>query len=637
MRRLARAALFALAIAAGAPSPIAIAQGSDPQVTVELSSRRVEVGEPFTVRLKVNVERGAQAPSDPQLRGTPREIRVGTPSIATETSVQIVGGQVTAKIGVSVTWELVADKAGRYSLPAPSVAWNGGRIQGKPIAIDVVAASGRPRSQPQGGGSLLPGGPMGAFPFSFGRRRNLPDVLDSLEDSEAMDAGELALDRAPDAQVFLRAVADKQAAVVGEQVTVSFYCYRRIEIRPVADRKPGLAEFLRVPLVQEPNTSEIRAQAGGKRYLVSLVDRVALFPLHAGDLHTGSLTWVFDGGRERESNDLVVRVTEPPAAGRPPGYTVGDVGRFTLSAAVQPRRVEQGGSISVTLKVAGVGNPPQALKVPARTGVEWLDPEKRESVEPQGSVVQGFRSFGYVVRVAESGTVDLGKVSLPVWDPTTKKYVVASVGLGAIEVTPSTPSAGSIAARAADAEAKADPFASLPKARRALAPFASAPAPRLDGARFWWLLALPPLAVGLFAAGARGASSLRARRATRKTSASTRTAAALDDAQRAEAAGDAKALAGAVERALHHAIEGATGLRARGVLLDGLAKELGARGVAADLAARTEAALRTCESVRFDPATTAESLADLAATARAVTRDLARVERAPAKPGPEGA
>lgn len=625
MKRLARALLAACAIALVAPCRDARAQGSSPSLQVEVSSRRVEAGEPFTVRMKVDVERGGPSPTDPQLRGLPREIKAGTPSIGTETSVQIINGQMTAKASVSVTWELVADKPGRYTIPSPSVAIGGSRLQGKAFTIDVVPSSGRPRGGQSGGGSLLPGGPMGGFPFGFGRRRSLPDVLDGMEDSEAMDASELAMDRAPDQQVFLRAVADKTTAVVGEQVTVSFYCYRRVEIRPVADRKPALADFLRVPLVQEPNTSETRAVAGGKRYLVSLVDRVALFPLRSGELHTGALTWVFDGGRERASNDVVLRVTEPPAAGRPPGYTIGDVGRFSIQASVQPRRIEQGGSLSVTLKVAGQGNPPQALKVPARTGVEWLDPEKREQIEPQGTTVQGWRSFGYVVRVGESGTVDLGKVELPTWDPSTNRYHVASVALGTVEVTPTTPSASAPAARAAEAEAKADPFASLPKARASLSAYAPPSGPKLEGARLWAMLALPPLGVGLWMAGAAGASALAARRSTKKSAPTTKASEALADAERAEKAGDAKALAAAVERAVHHAIEGATGLKSRGVLLDALAKELASRGVEDELAARATDALRACETVRFDPAATAASLAELAAAARTVTRDLGRV------------
>src|SRR5262249_20926959 len=156
-----------------------------------------------------------------------------------------------------------------------------------------------------------------------------------------------------------------------------------------------LTDFLRVPLLKNPGTEQpVVAMAGGRRYIAKLFDRVAIFPMKAGDLHTGSLRVTFAGARvgrfgDRESEDHVIHVTEPPRAGRPPGYGIGDVGQFALAASVQPRRIDQGGSAAVTIKLSGTGNLPQSLHLPERSGVEWLDPEKKEAIEPQSGVVGG--------------------------------------------------------------------------------------------------------------------------------------------------------------------------------------------------------------------------------------------------------
>src|SRR6202044_2141924 len=107
----------------------------------------------------------------------------------------------------------------------------------------------------------------------------------------------------------------------------------------------------------------------------------------------------------RATDDIVIHATEPPLAGRPRGYELGDVGQMTLTASVQPRRADQGGEVAVNLKLAGTGNLPHALHMPERTGIEWLVPEQKESIEPQNGVVGGWRSFGYVVRIKESGSV----------------------------------------------------------------------------------------------------------------------------------------------------------------------------------------------------------------------------------------
>ena len=35
---------------------------------------------------------------------------------------------------------------------------------------------------------------------------------------------------------------------------------------------------------------------GGTKYVAELVDQMAIFPLHAGDLHTGQVRFTFGGG-----------------------------------------------------------------------------------------------------------------------------------------------------------------------------------------------------------------------------------------------------------------------------------------------------------------------------------------------------
>jgi hypothetical protein len=99
---------------------------------------------------------------------------------------------------------------------------------------------------------------------------------------------------------------------------------------------------------------------------------------------------------------------------------------------------------------------------------------------------------------------------------------------------------------------------------------------------------------------------------------------ALKDAEQAEAKGDAKDLAAALERALHNAIEHATGLKARGVLLRDLPSELGARGLDAESAGRVHEVLTACETIRFDPGATPEAIRDLRDRAQTLARDLAR-------------
>ncbi len=314
-------------------------------------------------------------------------------------------------------------------------------------------------------------------------------------------------------------------------------------------------------------------------------------------------------------------MTEPPRAGRPLGYTLGDVGQFTLTADVGPRRVDQGGEVAVRLRLTGTGNLPQSLRVPERTGVEWLEPERKEGIEPQAGVVGGWRTFGYVVRIKESGSVDLGEVSLPYWDPVLGQYQVTKAVLGKVQVTPKMPAVDPVTKQAIDQPAP-DPFVALPGARTTLAAYAPPRTRRLDGGSLWLFIAAPPLLVIALSAGRSTARRARERRATVKDSPAALARQALDEASRMEKGGDGKALAATLERAVHLAVEGATGLKSRGVLADDLPGELAARGVADALGDEIAGALAACEEVRFDPAPDQRTAQDLAARVRAVVTGL---------------
>ncbi len=617
MSVLHRGCTFAAILAIASSSQIALAE---PQVKTRLSNNRPEVGEPFTVQVSALVSPGEPIPVDPQLKPPKGATIMGGPSVGQSTV--IINGVV--QVGIDATWQLVSNAPGKVKIPAPTVLWSGKRVSGQAVNVEVVQASGRQRKSTNP--FLLPGGPgFGGFGFPFGGAGGtLEEELPTLDSS-------LELAKAPDPYVFVHAKADKKTAVVGEQVTVTFYIYMRISSTVEDRHDPPAADFLRYSLLTNPGAEpNLRARAGGQTYDVRIADRVALFPVRTGDLHIGSLRFAFTGrpiGRraERSSEDLVIRVTEPPRVGRPAGYVLGDVGRFSITANVEPRRVPFGGTLAVTTKVSGNGNFPQSLTLPERTGVEWLDPEKKESIGAQGNIISGYRSFGYVVRVKESGRVDLGQIDLPHWDPAFKKYQVASVNLGSVEVLPPPPAAAYSPAAASSAEtnpAQADPFIGLPSARTTLGTYNPAPAPVFEGPRLYVALGAPPIAYAFFSAAVAASRRLRQRRAAGAVSPERLANAALDDADRARSNSDTKAVCGAIERALHHALKAATDLESRGILLDDLTGELEEAGLSEDLAERTKALFDEVSALRFAPDASDKSIEELLRHGRALVREL---------------
>jgi len=625
-------ALRALALAA---PPIAILAHANtvyaqtPPVTSQVSASEVEVGEAFTVELRVTITNASDRLTEPELRA-PAGFSMSGPAISQQTYMQLGGGGASSQLIVGVTWTLVASNTGNFNIPAPGITWNRQKLHGTPATVKVVPQGTHPPKQQ--GGFLFPGGFPGGVPPGFGP--NWP-FGSSQPDEDVDQPGEdpaLALPRAPNDDIFLHAITDKKTAVVGEQVTVSVYRYSRPgAVSEVRDSSAmPMQDFLRYSLIKDAGVQTTQvARAGGRQFRVRLLEKYALFPLRTGKLATGSVveTYTAANGRrvlKRASEDLAIQVTEPPLANRPVGFRQGDVGNFQISALVQPRRVEEGGSLAVTIKVSGTGNFPTSLKVPEKTGLEWLDPEKKENIEPRAGEITGFRTFGYVVRLTRRGTVDLGTVELPYWNPRNRRYEVAKTALGAVEVTPSAqPAPGPTAAPSPTAPD--DPWRDLPPPRATLSPYTAAPEASmwLPGYQFGAAVVAPPFLAIAGIAGVEGLRRARSRMANRKTSHRTLAVSALDEARAKKGAGDERGAAAAVEKAIVLAIEAATGLKARGVLKESLARELVEKGVPDKVAVRASESLAACDKARFDPLAAAEVKLD---DAEALVTDLLRVK-----------
>ena len=451
---LLRAPLAMLACAVACLALARAARADDPpQASARLSPDVVAVGAPFTVQLTVTVPSGQAGPTDPRFT-PPDGMTAQGPSVSTQTEVSFSGGRLSQRTGITATWRVGTTREGRFQVQAPSFVWGGQRMRPQPMVVTVVPAGSAPRAR-----APDPFDPFGGFP-GMPQMPGLPNLFGPDDDAAAPapaqrtppDGGELALDVAPDPNTFLRALVDRRSAVVGEQVTLTVWLYVRSGAPEIGDiHEPAVADFFRRDLITPADATETRiASVGGQPYRAHAVFKVALFPLRAGDLSIGPMRLAVKGvlrGRAlvRESAPLTLHVDEPPAAGRPTGYALGDVGAYTLSATVEPRSAEVGGAVAVTAVLSGVGNVPSSLRVPGQAKVEWLEPQVRDAMELRDGKVRGSRTFTWIVRPRVAGEVDLGALALPYWDPARHAYDTARAPLGVVRVAalPSTAAAAS--------------------------------------------------------------------------------------------------------------------------------------------------------------------------------------------------
>jgi hypothetical protein len=574
------------------------------RLQTELNPRQVEVGDRFMFRLRAMSD-STDPPQDPQLK-LPPGITGSGPNVGSQSQVSIVNGRMTQSVGITATWILTATRAGKFKLGPASVQTSTGRSADRVVTVEVVPKGSMPQTPPP-----LAGQPFDPFNMlrGFGRSPfgmpGFPDLDEPQQEPQLpLLPDEYKIEHTLDPMAFLRARAVPRKVVVGEQVTLSVYAYAgRGNFEPGTATEPSRNDFLAFNLMDPAQQlSGYQFDLNGQRWITVKIQEFALFPLKSGTLKAGEMTFGFRGrsyskdpqGLERKSAPVEITVVEPPLEGRPPGYHLGDVGRYTLSARTEPREVPAGGSVSVVAKLEGTGNLPYSLVVPERRGVRFLEPQLVDQVAPKQGVVQGFRTFTYVVELNEPGEQDLGEISLPYYDAKARAYGVARASLGSVKVT------GVAKPAAQDKQANGQRLRGLVSPASKLSSFRSSSDGYWPSRPGYWiaLLGVPVAAVLGFALSDLS-KLLRRRRQERRGS----LAAALDDALgqlgAAAKAQDTAAGASAAERALFLAIQKGTAIKARGLLKDQLPLALASAGIPQELAEHTRDLLARCDQLRF--------------------------------------
>jgi hypothetical protein len=623
------ASTAAAAVAVLAASSVAHAL----EVKTAVSSQRVGVGESFHVQL-VMMSDGQNGSTVGDVRlPLPPGMTASQPSRSPQSQVSIINGQMTQRVGVTLTWTVTANKAGSFKLGPPSATFGGERAQGSPIPVEVVAGGTGAGQQRQRRGfdpfNFFDPFGHGNSPFPPGFNFKSPFDDDPTEEQQPQEPTypeELRVDKAPDPIAFLRATVTPNPVVVGQQVTLRVFAYGgRGQFSAENPNEPSHADFLTF----ETGPDQVKAYlvpVSGIRFIAAKLRELPMFPLHAGTLRAGNMKMGFagrgypaaptGGALVRESNWVNVVVTEPPLQNRPAGYKIGDVGEYRLEATVEPRQIVAGEAVSVVAKLSGIGNVPFKLQTPESHGVEWLEPALAEKMEAPGGVVQGSRTFSYVVRMTEPGKIDLGELTLPYYDPKRHEYAVARAKLGEIEVK-TNPNA---------VKAKLEPkpndrLAGVLRARDTLGPPAAAQKPLSDRSGFWAALLLAPFGV-VFAGGALSfATRAREKLRARGASLGAQLDAALREGQEL-ATRDTPGSVAAVERALFLAIELKLNLKARAILKSELSTALVERGLPSARAEALARILEDCDALRFVGAASGVDPTELAQRAAKNTAEM---------------
>ena len=377
---------------------------SGQSVTASVDANQLAVNETFTFKIEAK-----DADNLPRINLSPLEKNFTIVSgPAQQTSYQWINGKATSS--KTLTWTLVPNKKGQLTIPTLIVTVDGKKLKTKPIRINVK------------------------------------------ESGQVVNKDEL----------FLLAEIDQDDVYVGEQVTVTYKLYTRVQMSLEDIKYPESVGFwteeLSVPRPPRFNQTTI----SGVVYNVATLYKVALFPTKIGELELSPMTVrvnvqlqkkrkrqrsVFDdpffNSFFNETVQKVLRTearrirVKPYPAGQPANFT-GAVGEFKLTASVDTDKVKANEAVTYYVELQGTGN----LNMFSLPKLNF--PETMEVFPPTASFKQkqlwdqftGNMKWEYILIPRQAGRVFLPRIELAYFSPKDEQFYSISSRSVELNISP---------------------------------------------------------------------------------------------------------------------------------------------------------------------------------------------------------
>lgn len=384
--------------------------------TASISRTKIGNGETFTVSFTINTNASDFKPpqfNDFRLVGGPNQ----------STSTQWVNGVVSQSHTFS--YVLLAVKEGVFTIKPATIKADNKTLQSNELTIEVVKAS--PQQQQQ---------------HHHNQQQHAKQQQQTIDEEISKN-------------MFLKVLVDKTKPYVGEQITLTFKLYQRVNLVNLGFNKlPALNGFWS-ELIEDKNAGNIHFQSevlDGVAYNVAEIRKFVLFPQRSGTLeidplgldcivrtrtnHRQSFFGSFEDIKyEVASNPVKIQVLPLPENGKPSGFK-GAVGKFSLEARLDKSKVKAHEAINLLLNISGKGNFP-LLETPAPVfplDMEVYDPKVTDKFSVSLSGASGSKSYEYLIIPRYSGSFTIEPVNFTYFDPVLKSYQTLSTGSFDIEV-----------------------------------------------------------------------------------------------------------------------------------------------------------------------------------------------------------
>lgn len=402
-------------------------------VKADVDRTQVAMNDLFMLTVTLSGQNLSDVP-EPQLPELRNFIIAGRTS-STSSSFNFINGKISTSQSIRYIYQLQPNATGRFVIDAVEVSYQNKTYRTDPITIDVVQGSAKPPPA-QGGGR------------QGGMQRALPGVDDQTDLRE---------------NLFIRAEVDKKRAYVGEQVTITYKLYTRVGLANVRyEEMPSFTGFWMEEMFSAQHLDYQEEIIDGKRYAVSTLKRIALFPTVTGkqtveplamlcDVQVARRRSLFDSffddpfdpmfSRTRQikiaSAKQSIEVMPLPDMDKPDRFK-NAVGQFTVTAAVDRTEGQVSQPVTLTVTLSGRGNLKtlEAPELPELPNFKRYESESKEDIKVEGRHIGGSRTYSYVLIPVLTGEHEIESITFPYFDPEDDSYKTATSEPIAVTVAP---------------------------------------------------------------------------------------------------------------------------------------------------------------------------------------------------------
>ena len=325
-------------------------------------------------------------------------------------NMQIINGQVSGSLTYSFI--VVAPNIGEVKLQPASVKYNGSRMRSNALTISAVKGTSTNKK-----------------------------VDSQLGISEA----ELKKN------VFIRAIPNKRRVKQGEQITVTYKLYTKLNISsPQISKLPTFNGFWSEDLQTSQNIQFKIEMYKNERFRAATIKKVALFPTKSGNLELTpfelrvpvlvkskrSRRDIFDDffndsffGRTEtiehlaKSNTVKIKVDPLPRNDVPSSFT-GAVGRLKFDLTFDKTDVELNEAITVKARISGSGNISlvDLPEINFPVGFEKYEPKTSENISRK-NVISGRKDIEFIIVPRIPGVKEIPPIEFTYYDLSKKDYV----------------------------------------------------------------------------------------------------------------------------------------------------------------------------------------------------------------------